>query len=252
VKTVRAYVKNLFIKPERQASMSDASCLDLLAGFGIRGNINSDEMSPRQILVICQEDLQRLAISPGELRENIVLALDDVQLLKPGAKLSFPSGAEVRLTFYCEPCKRMANLVDSIASLEQKRGILGVAIASGAIALKDRVTIEPNYFPPLSEIPYERFLSYVELIPTGKVVTYKQVIKCIGVDRSYFRAIPVYLKKAPANYPLHRVLDSQGRITPHVLHQREKLAVEGIEVIERYGDRSVCLKKYIWKHSTIY
>ena len=250
--TDRACVQNLFVKRERQAFMSTASHLDLRSGFGIEGNINSDVMSPRQILVTCQKDLQRFSISPGELRENIVLEIPDAQLIEPGAKLSFASGAAIRLTFYCEPCKRLTHLVDSIASLEQKRGILGVAIASGAIALKDKVTIEPDYFPALSEIPYERFLNYVKLIPVGKVVTYKQIIKCIGVDRSYFRAIPIYLKKAPANYPLHRILDSQGQITPYVFYQKEKLAAEGIKTIERNQHQSVCLEKYLWKHSAIY
>ena len=185
-------------------------------GFGIEGDVNGDEMSPRQILVVSSIDLKRFSISPGELRENIVLDLADEGTFKPGAKLSFTSGAEIRLTFYCEPCKRVVHLVNSIASLERKRGILGVVSASGAISLQDSIKVEPNFYPALSELPYERFLNYVAQIPRGKIVTYKQIIRCIGVVSSYFRAIPIYLKKAPANYPLHRILDPQGRVSPHV------------------------------------
>ena len=256
MKTTSAHVQSLFVKRERKAEMSTVSCLNLHKGFGIEGNINSDEISPRQILVVCGADLERFSIEPGKLRENIVLEMVNSQVFKPGAKLSFASGAEIRLTFYCEPCQRMSHLVDSIASLAQKRGILGIVTAGGAIALKDKVVIEPDYYPALSEIPYERFLNYVEQIPVGKVVTYKQILKCIGVDRSYFRAIPIYLKKAPANYPLHRVVDSQGRITSHIIRQSELLEQEGVKV-DRHPSKSnkmpaVSLSKYGWHHGAIY
>ena len=245
------YVKNLFIKSEPKVPLSAVDRLDLIAAFGIEGNINSDRLSPRQILVVDRQYLQQFAIPPGELRENIVLDLADYSQFKPGAKLCFASGAEIRLTFYCEPCKRIAHLVDSIEILSQKRGILGVAINSGAIALNDEVIIEPNCFAPLSEIPYERFLDYVKQIPKGKVVTYRQILRCIGVDKSYFRAIPIYLKKAAANYPLHRVVDSQGRITPHVFQQKELLEAEGIEVLSQVSCDRVAFEKYAWNHPLV-
>ena len=68
------------------------------------------------------------------------------------------------------------------------------------------------------------------------------------------KTIETYLNdlKAPANYPVHRVVDSRGKITPHVPLQREKLIAEGIPVIEGIKDRSVCLEKYAWKHKSIY
>lgn len=37
-------------------------------------------------------------------------------------------------------------------------------------------------FPALPENPYERFLELLTKIPSGKVVTYKQIIQAIGVD----------------------------------------------------------------------
>ncbi|MEM6613009.1 MAG: MGMT family protein [Cyanobacteria bacterium P01_C01_bin.72] len=246
------YVQNLFLKQEHKEEMLPVSHLNLRNDLGIVGDINSDRLSPRQILLVCSADLARFSLMPGELRENIILDTADIAKFKPGAKLTFPSGAEIRLTFYCEPCQRVAHLVDSIKSFQQKRGILGVVKTGGAIAIQDQVTIEPNYFPALSEIPYERFLDYVDKIPRGKVVSYKQILKCIGVDRSYFRAIPIYLKKAPANYPLHRVLDSQGRVTPHTWQQVERLSAEGIKVKQQANFFTVSLEEYAWQHSAIY
>lgn len=232
--------------------MLPACDLSLRGDLGIVGDINSDRLSPRQVLLVCSADLEQFSIAPGELRENIVLNTADITAFKPGARLTFSSGAEIRLTFYCEPCKRVAHLANSIKSLEQRRGILGVVKTGGAISLQDQVTMEPDYFPALSEIPYERFLDYIAKIPRGKVVTYKQILRCIGVDKSYFRAIPIYFKKAPANYPLHRVLDSQGKLTPHVSQQRKQLEAEGIEVLKQINSLSVSLEKYAWQHSAIY
>ena len=175
-----------------------------------------------------------------------------VALFKPCST----SGAVIRLTFYCEPCKRIAHLVDSLDAIREKRGILGIVIQTGKIEVGDIADIKPNYFSALSEIPYERFLTFLNQIPEGKVVTYKQVFKCIGVDKSYFRVFPLYLKKTPANYPKHRVLDSQGRIIAHIPQQKELLEAEGIEVISHDTSTNkqflVSLERYLWKDPKIY
>ena len=93
----RSFVQHLFIKQERKKPLLASARLKLLQGYGIEGNINSDRHSPRQVLVVAREDLNQLSIAPGELRENIVLNEIDSTAFKPGAKLVFSSGAEIRL-----------------------------------------------------------------------------------------------------------------------------------------------------------
>lgn len=90
------------------------------------------------------------------------------------------------------------------ASFHQgKRGILGVVIKSGKIQVGSNFQVQANTYPALSENPYERFLNFIIKVPSGKVVTYKEIIKGMGVDNSYLRAIPTYLKKtSEANYPI--------------------------------------------------
>jgi alkylated DNA nucleotide flippase Atl1 len=250
----RGLVEHLFRKKERKKPVLAFNRLNLLAGYGIEGDLNSDRHSPRQLLVVDGQDLNRLSIPPGELRENIVLNQLDATAFKPGAKLTFPSGAAIRLTFYCEPCKQIAHLVESLKSIQQKRGILGVVVKGGEIVTGDRVLIQPNCFPALSEIPYERFLELVKRIPQGKVITYKQILTSIGVDKSYYRVMPLYLKKTPQDYPIHRVLDSHGHTISHIAQQRAKLEAEGIEVSQKIprdqDSYSVSLKKYAWHNST--
>ncbi len=250
-------VEYLFLKQKHKTPMSSLSKIYLCQEYGIEGDINSDRTSPRQILLVDANDTNKLSIAPGELRENIVLKEIDSAIFKPGAKLTFSSGAEIRLTFYCEPCKRISHLVDSLQSIERKRGILGVVVTEGKIIKGDHVVIKPNYFPPLSEIPYQRFLQLVNKIPPGKVITYKQVLKSIGVDRSYYRVMPLYLKKAPTGYPIHRVLNSQGQTISHISQHRAKLAAEGVEVsvkqtsVEKSNNHYISLKDYGWQSPSI-
>ena len=242
-------IVNLFLKSKRGSAMTERSQLSLKAGYGIDREIHAHPISPRQVLVVRQEDLVKLAIVPGELSENIVISGANLDRFAPGSMLKFPSGAAIRLTFHCEPCKRVAHLVESLKSIEGKRGILGVVIADGFIKSGDRFEIERNVFPALSDVPYERFLEFLTKIPAGKVVTYKQVIVGIGVSQGYYRAIPKYLQKATADgYPAHRVLDSQGDLTLHVTNQQGRLEAEGVRVI----DSCVVLDDYLWNEPTIY
>jgi MOSC domain-containing protein YiiM len=106
--------------------MTERSELRIIAGYGIDRDIHAHPISPRQVLVVRQEDLVKLAIDPGELSENIVISGANLDRFAPGSMLEFPSGAAIRLTFHCEPCKKgVAHLVESLKSIESKRGILG-------------------------------------------------------------------------------------------------------------------------------
>ncbi len=253
------YIVNLFQKSKHSSAMTAQSELSLKAGHGIEQDIHANPISPRQLLVVHQEDLVNLSIDPGDLSENIVISGANLDSFTPGSVMKFDSGAAIRLTFHCEPCKRVAHLVNSLKSIENKRGILGVVVADGLVKSGDRFEFQSNAFPALSDLPYERFLDFLTKIPVGKVVTYKQIIVGIGVSEGYFRAIPKYLQKAlDGGYPAHRVLDSQAALITHVTNQRERLESEGIRVIDRSSlvrgaDESfVALEDYLWIDPTIY
>jgi alkylated DNA nucleotide flippase Atl1 len=242
-------IDNLFLKSRRGELMIEQEKLSLTAGSGIDRDIHANPISPRQVLIVRQEDLAQHNIVPSALGENIVITGVNVDWFVPGSVIKFDRGAAIRLTFYCEPCKQIAHLVTSLKSIAKKRGILGVVITGGSIATGDRLEIQPDIFPALSDIPYERFLNFLTKIPAGKVVTYRQIIDGIGVSPGYFRALPKYLEKAlAADYPVHRILDSQGALTSHVPHQRELLASEGVLAIESGGS----LEDYLWDAPAIY
>jgi alkylated DNA nucleotide flippase Atl1 len=250
---------HLFTKVKPGSAMVELKTLNLKVGHGIEGDINAAPISPRQVLIVRYKDILDLSIKPGELRENIVVAGIELENFIPGSLLTFESGAAIRLTFYCEPCKQIANLVKSLKSIQGKRGILGVVIKSGQIQVDSTFQVQANKFPALSENPYKRFLNFIIKIPNGKVVTYKQIIKGIGVDNSYLRAIPTYLKKtSAADYPVHRILDSKGYLITYVNNQKNRLETEGIKVfpegnlLSNTNKTFVDIKNYLWEDNTIY
>ncbi|WP_375505817.1 MGMT family protein [uncultured Nostoc sp.] len=252
-------IMHLFTKVKPGSAMVELKTLNLKVGHGIEGDINADPISPRQVLIVRYEDILDLSIKPGELRENIVVTGIEFNNFIPGSLLTFESGAAIRLTFHCEPCKRIAYLVESLKSIQGKRGILGVVIKSGKIQVGSSFQVQANKFSALSENPYQRFLNFIIKIPSGKVVTYKQIIKGMGVDNSYLRVIPTYLKKTSAtDYPVHRILDSKGHLINYVNQQKNKLENEGVRVLSEADLLSklnkflVDIKDYQWEDHTIY
>lgn len=246
-------ILHLFIKQKHGSLMRKVKELKLKMSHGIEGDINANPISPRQVLVVRNEDILDLAIPPGELRENIVITGIKSENFAPGALINFDNGAAIRLTFHCEPCKRIAHLVNSLKTIEYKRGILGIVINSGTICIGNNVQFQPDRFPRLSEKPYERFLDFIVKIPSGKVVTYKHILEAIGLDKSYMRAIPTYLKKTSADdYPIHRIVDSQGYLIKYAPNQKRKLESESIELLYELDLLSGLNKYFVDIHKYLY
>lgn len=69
--------------------------------------------------------------------------------------------------------------------------------------------------------------SVVAQIPAGRVTTYGQIARLIGMP-GYARHVGHALAAAPAGLPCHRVVNSAGRTTPHWTEQRPMLEAEGV------------------------
>lgn len=232
----------------------------LIAGQGIEGDSNADGFSPRQVLIVQYEDSRQFGIGPGELRENIVLTGLAPHLFAPGCRLSIGSRAQIRLTFHCEPCKRIGHLVPRYSDIIEKRGILGVVTAGGEVRIGDRVCVDPDAYSPLSPVAYERFLAFMAQVPVGRIVTYKRIVIGMGVASSYIRAIPRYIKQTASDkYPLHRIVDSEGNlISQYIPDQAASLLREGVAVIrdavlfDGAGQCRVDIKKSEWRDASLY
>ncbi len=174
-----------------------------------------------------------------------------IEQLESGSLVRFGSSSVVRVTFPCEPCRKLNSVRPGLSyELEgNARGMLGRVVRSGTIRLGDAVRVVPGVCRPLSDSPRERLWDAVERIPRGQVATYLALLQGIGVPNGFARALPRLLKKGPRGLPIHRVLDSQARlIVHHVPDQRERLLCEGASV----GEDGRVDRAVLWDPATLY
>lgn len=245
----------VFIKPAKGVPMIAplTNGVTMQTGHGIIGDVNAHPMSPRQVLITRREDLSSFGLASGDLRENIVIEGLEEKGFEPGAVLNIGPSVRIRLTFHCEPCKRIEHLV-SLHDIRAKRGILGVVLQGGDVTTGHQVISKARQFSPLPDMPYERFLSFVSQIPKGCVVTYREVLIGMGVAESYARAIPNYIRRtSPIDFPVHRIVDTRGElILDYIPQQLEKLREENLVLegsVDLFGQQaalSVDIKRYRW------
>jgi MOSC domain-containing protein YiiM len=100
--------------------------------------------------------------------------------------------ALVRLTFHCEPCKKILHLVD-FDSIVHKRGYLGCFLNGGRIAVGDPVAATEER---LEAIPYavkDRIRWFMTKQKAGLAAL--DLVHGLGLPSSYARAVPRLLEK---------------------------------------------------------
>ena len=225
--------------------MVKCNALACSSGLGIDGDIHANRLSPRQILITLQAQLDALALAPGALFENMVISLADPQHFRPGTAIVTDGGVEIKLTMYCEPCKRIVPVVRDLRAMLQRRGILGYIVRGGYIRAGDAINVSAHSYAALPESRAEKFRDFVATIPPGKVVRYRDVTIAMGVDDSFMRTLPGHIKRhSGSGLPVHRIVNAQGKLLDFMVGQRDKLMLEGVNV-DACG--AVDLKYVLWQ-----
>lgn len=210
--------------------------------YGILQSKYYSNLSPRQILIVSQHDIDTFNLKPSDLKENIVLD-SDISHIKSGDELVI-GDVGIRITFLCEPCSYIDSLTPGLAKkMIGRRGLLGRITRSGSIYIGDVVHIDKQIF---EEIPYkvfDRFNWLLNKLPNGKLITYTQIIKTLGLFSVYYRVLPSYIKKCNHNN-CYNILDSKFKTLEYFPEQLEILKSQNMDTEN--------LKKYIWDTSTVY
>jgi MOSC domain-containing protein YiiM len=181
-------VTNLFLKHSHGRPLQSVDSFDYGTG-GIRDNVACAPF--RQVLIASQSVTTQCGLLPGDLRENIVVDFDALHELASGTVVQIGQ-ALVRLTFHCEPCKKILKLVpfDRIA---HKRGVLGSFLTAGTISVGDRFSVTEQKF---EEIPYavsDRIRWFLKARnPSAAAV---DLVHSIGLPVTSVRAVPGLLRK---------------------------------------------------------
>jgi MOSC domain-containing protein YiiM len=156
-------------------------------GFGPHGIATGVPCSPlRQVLITSRSVTADCGLAPGDLRENIEVDVDDLYDLPSGSVIRI-GAALIRLTFHCEPCKKITHLV-AFDTIVHRRGYLGSFLNRGTIALGDTFTVTGEM---LEAIPYavkDRVRWF--LGKQNAALGVKELVHGLGLPSSYARAMP--------------------------------------------------------------
>jgi alkylated DNA nucleotide flippase Atl1 len=216
-------IEALFRKPVSGEPMECVDTLNLIQSQGIEHDIARSEASPRQVLIVRQEDLDTFGLPHTYLKENLVVSGLSVNNFQPGRSIHFECGATIHLTFHCEPCKSIAELIPHLKSIIGRRGLLGIVTQSGRLVRGMPLESEKSLLDAMPVKPLQRACRVIARIPQGKVIDYRALLHAAGLQNVYFRAVPSYLKTAQQlGLPSHRVVTSRFTV-PECLPEAAKL-----------------------------
>ncbi len=176
-------VTDLFIKRAHGQGMERVSAFR----FTTQGIADGVRCSPlRQVLITSASVTAECGLAPGDLRENMVVDVDGFYDLPSGTVVRVGQ-ALIRLTFHCEPCKKILHLV-KFDRILHKRGFLGSFLNSGTIGVGDAVSVTEQR---LEAIPYAvkdriRWFMANKQASLGAI----DLAHALGLPSSYARALP--------------------------------------------------------------
>lgn len=181
-------VTELFIKLAHGAPMQSAAAI-VCSPRGIAGSV---PVAPfRQALIASLAVTAELGLKPGDLRENIAVDCDDLYDLPSGTVVTIGK-ARLRLTFHCEPCRKILKLIEFDRILH-RRGVFGMFLNDAPIALGDEFAVTDQRF---EEIPYainERIRWFLK--KHGARTAALDLVHALGLPASSGRTMPRLVAK---------------------------------------------------------
>ncbi len=229
--------------------MAPRSSATALARHGLLGDCHAHPIGPRQVLLVRHEDLDALALKVWQVRANVAIRGLPPEALVSGAVLRL-GDVRIRLTHACEICSVLRQYIDreTFRRLPGRRGVLGVFLTGGELAVGSPVAVEAAGYPEVPEVIADRAAWVIARIPPGRVLTYDGLLQLVGGKRAHYRVMPRYVRRAAlAGLPAHRVVTSRRRLTGHVAGQAQRLIAEGVEVRDDTADGAA-----VWEGRTIF
>ena len=135
-----AEVQHLFTCLVHRFPMKEVAEIEALENKGLKGCIHGRPNSKRQVLLMDRETLDRFALPPGAIKENVTVKGMDFQALAIGQRLKVGESL-LEITVPCDPCPRMDEIRMGLREgLRGQRGWLCRVIKSGTIRQGDAVT----------------------------------------------------------------------------------------------------------------
>lgn len=115
--------------------------MELVPGFGIKGDLHALPGSSRQVLLIDVETLREFGLPPGLVRENITTLGLPITFLARGSRLAIGT-TRLTITSPCQPCSRMDEIREGLRQdLAGRRGMLARVTEGGTVHLGDSIDL---------------------------------------------------------------------------------------------------------------
>jgi hypothetical protein len=181
-------VTGLFLKRRHGAPLESVTSI-ACDKSGIAENVPCAPF--RQALIVSRLVMAECGLKPRDLRENIVVDYDGLYDLPSGTVVKIGQ-ALMRLTFHCEPCRKILKLID-FDSIVHRRGVFGSILSGGRIAIGDRLVVTEEALDPIPYAVNERIRWFLKT--HGARGAALDLVHAIGLPSSYGRAMPRLIAK---------------------------------------------------------
>lgn len=131
-------VVNLLIKRSHGQPMQQVDNLKTITNEGIIGDASYGRKK-RQILIVEEAILKRFNVSPGDLRENLIVSGMRLSAIQPGSLLQV-GDTLLEITGDCKPCDMLNDLHPGMRDeIDGERGVLARVLEQGTIRVGDPV-----------------------------------------------------------------------------------------------------------------
>lgn len=136
------HIAALQICPGYRRPIEPLDAVRFVAGQGLAGDRHARSGSKRQVLLVEAETLAALDLSPGQIKENVTVRALDLHRLGPGSRLRLGEEAELEITGYCAPCRRLEEIRPGLQrAIANRRGMLARVIRPGSVSVGDGVKV---------------------------------------------------------------------------------------------------------------
>ncbi|SEN01909.1 hypothetical protein SAMN05444354_12869 [Stigmatella aurantiaca] len=137
-------IRALMLAQERGTPMKRVLEAEAVEGQGFTGDRHSKKKphGKRQLLLLDEASLQTLRLTPGELKENVVIAGLPLDALPAGQRLALGEHVVVELTEPCVPCSKLERIRPGLLKESWgQRGQLAKVLQGGAVREGDGVRL---------------------------------------------------------------------------------------------------------------
>ena len=138
--TKETKITHIFLKTAHGAPMEPVGRATAITGEGLQNDVSRGR-TRRQVLIVDTQTIKEFGLSPGTLRENVILEGQGLSGAQRGTIIKL-GDAKLEVTLDCAPCDYLDDIKTGLQDdIEGKRGTLCRVLDGGVITVGDLAII---------------------------------------------------------------------------------------------------------------